>query len=256
MIEDQPAVPRQNGRSPAADFEPLPRRYRSRQAEMRVKQPHLIRFEAVQGHRAIGNPDAFVIEIDEQGLGLAGNFLGTGAGEKRPMNDGQLHLSGMIGNRDGEEAGVLVIHMDEINAIIGFEGSEAQTLPVKQILRCGQRYPWADRGKRRVSHHIALEPFYEGDTRVLATAAALRSKFVIRFRLERDAEPLDSAGIASAVEPDASDADARIVTLRDEPRKEVKTAVRPASGSRIQGAFDFVRITRRRLHHQPQTPQL
>jgi hypothetical protein len=197
-----------------------------------------------------------VIEIEQARIALAGGFLRTGAGEKRPMNDGQLHLPGMIGYGDGEEAGVLVIHMDEINAIIRFEGSEAQTFPVKQILRYGQRDPWADRGKRRVSHHIALEPFYEGDTRVLATAAAGRSKFVIRVRLERDAEPLDPAGIASAVEPDASDADARIVTLSDEPRKEVKMAVRPANGSRIQGAFDFMRITGRRLHDQPQTPQL
>jgi len=36
------------------------------------------------------------------------------------MNDRQLHLSGMIGNRDGEEAGVLVIHVDKINAAIRF----------------------------------------------------------------------------------------------------------------------------------------
>jgi hypothetical protein len=223
---------------------------------MRVKQPHLIRFEIVQGHRAIGNPDAFVIEIDQSRIGLAGGFLRTSAGEKRPMNDGQLHLPSMIGNGNGEEAGVLVIHMDEINAIIRFEGSEAQTLPVKQILRYGQRDPWADRGKRRVSHHIALKLSYEGDTRVLATTAAGRSKFVIRYWLKRDAKPFHSAGIASAVESDASDADARIVTLSDEPRKKVKMAVRPANGSRIQGAFDFVRITRHRLHDQPQTPQL
>ena len=121
VVNDQPAVSGEDGRSSAADFEPLPRRHRSRQPVMRVKQAEVVRFEALQSHRAIRNPNAFMIEIHHTGLGLAGGFLGKRAGKERPMKDGQLHFSGMIGNGDGEEAGVLVIHMDKVNAGIRFK---------------------------------------------------------------------------------------------------------------------------------------
>ena len=114
---------------------------------MRVEQAEMMRFEALQGHRAVGNPDAFMIEIHHPGLGLAGGFLGTSAGEKRAMEDGQLHFPGVIGNGDGEEAGILVVHVDEIDAVIRLKGREPQTLPVKQILRYGQGDPRADRAK-------------------------------------------------------------------------------------------------------------
>ena len=223
---------------------------------MRVKQADLIRFETLQGHRAIGNPDTFVSEIHQPGLGLSGSFLGPGAREKRPVNEGELHFPGMVGNGDREETGVLVIHMDEIDAVIRFEGHQPQPFPVKQILRYRQGDPWADRRKGRVSHHIALEPFHEGNTRILATAAAVRPQFVIRFRLERNAEPFDSAGIPRLVEFDPSDADARIVPLRDEPWKKVKMTIRATNRGGVQGAFDFVRITGFGLHDQPQAPQL
>ena len=65
---------------------------------------------------------------------MAGGFLGTSAGEKGPMEKGHLHFSGVIGNGDGKEAGILVIHMDEIDAVIRLKGREPQSLPVKQIL--------------------------------------------------------------------------------------------------------------------------
>ena len=32
------------------------------------------------------------------------------------MEEGHLHFSGVIGNGDGEETGILVVHMDEIDA--------------------------------------------------------------------------------------------------------------------------------------------
>ena len=84
---------------------------------MRVKQADLIRFETLQGNRAIGNPDTFVSEIYHPGLGLSGSFLGPGAREKRPVNEGELHFPSMVGNGDREETGVIVIHMDEIDAV-------------------------------------------------------------------------------------------------------------------------------------------
>ena len=98
-------------------------------------------------HRAVGNPDAFMVEIHIAGSVVAGGFLGTSAGKKGAMEEGHLHFSGVIGNGDGEEAGILVVHMDEINAVIRSKGREPEPLPVKQILRDGQGNPRADRTK-------------------------------------------------------------------------------------------------------------
>ena len=72
-----------------------------------------------------------MIEIHQPGFGLAGGFLGTSAREKWPVENGQLHLSGVISNGDREKAGILVIHMDEINVVIRCEGSQSDTLPMK-----------------------------------------------------------------------------------------------------------------------------
>ncbi len=76
-----------------------------------------------------------MLAIHNPGLALAGGFLGTGAEKKRSVKKGELHLSGVIGNGDGEDAGVLVVHIDEINALKGLEGRQPDPLPVKQILR-------------------------------------------------------------------------------------------------------------------------
>ena len=76
-----------------------------------------------------------MIEIHHPRLGLAGCFLGTSIGEKGSMEDGHLHFPGVIGNGDGEEAGILVVHVDEIDAVIRIKGRQPQSLPVKQILR-------------------------------------------------------------------------------------------------------------------------
>jgi len=97
---------------------------------MRVKQAGEIWIAVFQGHRAVGNPDTFMIEIHLTGPGVAGGFLGTSTEEKGSMEDGHLHFPGMVGNDDREEAGILVVHMDEIDALIrikvkrqGFSGS-------------------------------------------------------------------------------------------------------------------------------------
>jgi hypothetical protein len=123
------------------------------------------------------------------------------------MQEGHLHLSAVAGNRDGKEAGVLVVHMDEIDALIRSKGREPESLPMDQILRNGEGNPWTNGRERRVSHHVALKRFDEGDARILAATAAMRRPLVISFRLERDAQPLDSAWIASLVEFDAGNAD-------------------------------------------------
>ena len=63
-------------------------------------------------------------------------------------------------------------------------------------------------------------------------------------------------GSPALVELNPGDADARIITLRDEPWKKVKLTIRATNGSGIQDAFDFVRIAGFRLHDQPQALQL
>src|ERR1035438_10916608 len=110
MVEDQPAVPGQDGRSSTADFEQLPWRYWRRQPVVRVEQTGVMQFSALHGHRAVRNPDTFMIEIDYPRFGLAGCFLGVSAVEKGPMEDGHLHFAGMVGNGDGEKAGIFVVH--------------------------------------------------------------------------------------------------------------------------------------------------
>ena len=57
-----------------------------------------------------------MIEIDLAGFVVAGGFFGTGAGEKRSMEECQFLFPGLIWNGDGEEAGILVVHVDEIDA--------------------------------------------------------------------------------------------------------------------------------------------
>ena len=113
--------------------------------------------------------------------------------------------------------------------------------------------PWR---KRRVSHHVEAERFDKRDARILAAAAAIRPPLVIRFWLQRNAEPLDARWVAGLIKSNSCDADARIIALRDQPWEEVKLTIRAANGSRIQDAFGLKRIARLRLHHQPKALQL
>jgi hypothetical protein len=62
---------------------------------------------------------------------MAGGFLGSSTGEERSMKEAHLHFSAVVGNRDGKETGVLVVHMDEIDAFIRSEGGETKSLPMQ-----------------------------------------------------------------------------------------------------------------------------
>ena len=114
VVNDQPAVPGHDGRRASTDFEPLPGRHGSRQPVVTGKLAEVIWFTALQGHGAVRNPDAFPVEIHLTGSGVAGGFLGTGAGKERPVEHGQFRLPGWIRDGDGEEAGVFVIHVADI----------------------------------------------------------------------------------------------------------------------------------------------
>ena len=175
---------------------------------MRVKQAGTMRCQALGRHRTIGNPDAFMLAIHNPGLGLTRGFLGAGAGKKRTVEQGQLQLPGVIGNGDGEDAGVLVVHVGEINALKGFKGRQPDPFPMEQILRHRQGNSRSIRRKRRVSHDVMLERLDKGNPGILAAAASVRPPLVISFRLQRNAETFDSGRVAGFVEFYAGNADA------------------------------------------------
>src|ERR1039458_3803301 len=103
VVNDQPAVFGQDGRSTCADFEPLPWRHRSRQTVMRCEPAQTLRFRAIQRGRTIGNPDALVIEIHFTGLTMASSFFWTSAGKERTVEHAQLQVPRGVRDRDREE---------------------------------------------------------------------------------------------------------------------------------------------------------
>src|SRR5580692_7260017 len=252
VIDDQPAVPGQDGRSATANFEEFPWRDRSGQPVMRSKQVFL----ALRGHRAVRNPNALPFQIRFTRRGLAGSFLCVSAGKKRPVEDGQFWMSGRIGNGDRKEAGVFIVHVAEIDALAVAKCREPQALPAEEILRDSQGDSWASRRKRRVAHDVSLARFQECDSRIFATTADIGLLFIIGFRLQRDAEALDGYWVSGVIESHSRNTDARVVSLRHQPRKEIERAVRAASGSWIQDPFDLLRITGLRLHDRSQTLQV
>lgn len=164
-VHDQPAVRGEDGRRAAADFEPLPRRHRSGQPVMRGKVTQMPWLAALDGHGAVGNPDAFPIEISYAGCRVACLFLWTRAGKERPVQERQRRLSRGIRNSDREDAGVLIVNAVERNAVIRLEGGQAQSPPVEQIIRFRYGESRAMRQKRRVRHHVLLKRFDERDPR-------------------------------------------------------------------------------------------
>ena len=57
---------------------------------MRVEQAEVMRFDAIQGDRAVGNPDALMLEVHHPGRALTSGFLGTRAREEGPMEERHL----------------------------------------------------------------------------------------------------------------------------------------------------------------------
>ena len=51
------------------------------------------------------------------------------------MQDRQCWLSSWIRNGDRKDAGILVVHVDELNALSRREGSPLQMLPLERIVR-------------------------------------------------------------------------------------------------------------------------
>jgi hypothetical protein len=76
---------------------------------------------------------------------LASGILRPGAGKERPVEHGQLRWPVWIRNGHGEETGVFVIHIVELDAPIRTKGCQSQTLPVEEVLRYGYSDAWAEK---------------------------------------------------------------------------------------------------------------
>src|ERR1017187_1915664 len=124
-------MPSHYGRGAAADFEPLPGRNRGGQPVMGGKMAQMTRITALNGHGTVGNPDAFPIEIGYARCRIACLFLRTSSWKKRPVQNRQGRLSRWIRNGDRKDAGILVVHAVELNALIRQEGNQSQALPVE-----------------------------------------------------------------------------------------------------------------------------
>ncbi|MGB8660129.1 MAG: hypothetical protein WCD34_06885 [Candidatus Acidiferrum sp.] len=226
-------MPREYGRSAAANFEQLPWRHRSREAVMRRKLTQAIWSTTFDDQPAVGNPDAFPVEIYFAGSRVTRVFFWTSSGEERPVENCHFKLSRWIWDDNGEETGVFVIHVAKCNAPIWSKSGEPQTLPVEEVCRQSQGDAWSLGRKRCVSHDVALERFHESDTWIFAAPTAIGSPLIIGFRLKRDAEPLDACGIACFIELHSRNADARVISLRNHPWEEIERTIGASNGSRI-----------------------
>jgi CIC family chloride channel protein len=156
VIDDQPTVPRQDGRSAAADFEPLPGRHWSRQPVTR-KLAEVTWSTGLQRKRAVGNPDTFAIKVHLTGCGVvAGGFLRTSSGKQRTVEERELRFPRLVRNGNREYAGVFVVDLAGIDAMIRRKGRQPQALPVEEVLRDCPGDPRASGRKCCVSHYVAL----------------------------------------------------------------------------------------------------
>src|SRR5580658_3656462 len=163
VVNDQPSVPGQDGRSAGADLKPLPGRYGTGQPVMRDELTELIR-------RTVGNPDTFPVEIHVASPGTAGGFLRTGAGEKWPVQNGHFRMPGWIRNGDRKETGVFVVHAVEFNVLVWAKACKSQAPPVEKIFRYCQGDARGYGRICRVSHQVTLQWLYEGNARVFTAA--------------------------------------------------------------------------------------
>src|ERR1039458_2718373 len=132
-----------------------------------------MRLRALQCRWAIGNPDTLPIEIHLTGCRATGSFLRSSAGEERTVEQTQLPMPRRIRDRDGKKARVLVVDGAQIDAVPMSVGCEPETLPVEEVLRHCQGYPWTQRRKCGVGHDVVLQWFHIGNAGILTATAAI-----------------------------------------------------------------------------------
>jgi len=135
-------------------FSAAPRAIPSRQPVMGVEQAEVLRFGALQGHRAVGNPDAFMIEIHHPGSHWQAVSSGRVPGKSGRWSKAICIFPAWLGMGQ-EEAGILVVHVDEIDALIRIKVAS----PVASSETSPPIGPGRSVGlgrKCRVGHHVAL----------------------------------------------------------------------------------------------------
>ena len=125
-----------------------------------------------------------------------------------------------------------------------------------QVVRHRQGNARAGGREGRVGHHVLPQRLDERDPGVFAAAPAVGTLLVLGLGLEGHAEPLDTEGIAVAIEEDPRHADARVVAPGDEPREEVELSVRAADDGRVEDALGLLGIRRLGSHDGPQPAHL
>ncbi len=206
-INDQPTVTAHHGWSSTSNFQPFPRCHRGGQPVMRAKVTEVIRLAGLYSRRAVGNPNALSKKIHRALGRVARRFLRTSSGKEGSVQDGQCRLSRWIGNRDGEYAGILIVHVIEIDAVIRAKPGEPQTAPVEQVLRYSEGDSGSFARQRGVSHHVAAERLDERDARVLTTTSAVRKPLVIGFRFQSKAKSLDACRLTGLIKSNPGDTD-------------------------------------------------
>ena len=74
------------------------------------------------------------MEIHPAQLWAERRFLRASSGKKRTVQNGHCRLPGWIRNGDWENAGILVVHAVELDAVIRTEGRQPKALPAEQVL--------------------------------------------------------------------------------------------------------------------------
>src|SRR5205823_3375007 len=110
MVDDQPAVRGEHRRSPATDFEPFPFLHRAGQSMMRTEVAQMMGLALVLAQRAVGDPNALMMEIDNSRRRMVHRLMGMRPREERTMKHRRGRLAARVRNRMRKEEGVFVIY--------------------------------------------------------------------------------------------------------------------------------------------------
>jgi len=138
------------------------------------------------------------------------------------------------GDGFGEDEHVLVVKDVPVDATLGRKLHWAQSMPRGEVARHGECGAGAAGAVGAVAHHVGVEGRHEGDARVFDAAGGQRVLLVPLGGLERDAEALDAARIAVAIELDTGEADARVIVDGHDAREEQQLALAGAGDGGVE----------------------
>jgi len=146
-----------------------------------------------------------------------------------------------IRNGGRKQAGILVVDIAEIDALIRSKGDKPQPLPVEEVLRSCRGDARTMGRKCRVGHYITVQRFDERNTRILAATAAVSPLLVVSLWLQRNARrstPEGSPALLNCTRQCRCASNCPALPAEE----NIKVTVRAASGSGIQNALHFLRL--------------